>query len=81
MGIDTNKKSNITGFIRISDPAVNSIDTSNGKVDFLELIGMTDAELKTLSNSKTIRDIFSELGSDVTDYNRKSLLLMARADF
>ena len=81
MGIDANKKNNITEFITISDPAVNSIDTPNGKVDFLELIGMTDAELKTLSNSKTIRDIFSELGSDVTDYNRKSLLLMARADF
>ena len=72
-GMDAGQKSNITGFITIADPTVNSIDTPNGKVEFLELIGMTDAELKTLSNIESVRNIYSELGSDVTDYNRKSL--------
>ena len=72
-GMDAKQKSNITGFITIADPTVNSIDTPNGKVEFLELVGMTDAELKTLSNIESVRNIYAELGSDVTDYNRKSL--------
>jgi hypothetical protein len=72
-GIDAFQKSNLTGFILIKDPTVESIDTPNGKVDFLELVGMTDAELKTLSSIATVRDIYSELGSDITDYHRQSI--------
>lgn len=72
-GIDAFQKSNLTGFILIKDPAVESIDTPNGKVDFLELVGMTDAELKTLSSIATVRDIYAELGSDITDYHRQSI--------
>lgn len=72
-GIDAFQKSNLTGFILIKDPTVKSIDTPNGKVDFLELVGMTDAELKTLSSIATVRDIYAELGSDITDYHRQSI--------
>ncbi len=72
-GIDAFQKSNLTGFILIKDPTVNSIDTPNGKVNFLELVGMTDAELKTLSSIGTVRDIYAELGSDITDYHRQSI--------
>ena len=72
-GIDAFQKSNITGFITIKDPTVESIDTPNGKVDFLELIGLTDAELKTLSSSDTVRKIYAELGTDITDYHRESV--------
>ena len=73
-GMDAKQKSNITGFITISDTSVNTIDTPNGRVDFLELIGMTDAELKTLSNNASVIDIYGKLGSDLTDYRRASLL-------
>ena len=73
-GMDAKQKSNITGFITISDTSVNTIDTPNGKVDFLELIGMTDAELKTLSNKQSVMDIYGRLGSDLTDYRRASLV-------
>lgn len=72
-GIDAFQKSNLTGFILIKDPTVESIDTPNGKVDFLELVGMTDAELKTLSSIATVRDIYAEIGSDITDYHRQSI--------
>ena len=72
-GIDAFQKSNLTGFILIKDPTVKSIDTPNGKVNFLELVGMTDAELKTLSSIGTVRDIYAELGSDITDYHRQSI--------
>ena len=73
-GMDAKQKSNITGFITISDTSVNTIDTPNGRVEFLELIGMTDAELKTLSNKASVIDIYGRLGSDLTDYRRASLV-------
>lgn len=73
-GMDAKQKSNITGFITIADTSVNTIDTPNGRVEFLELIGMTDAELKTLSNKASVMDIYSKLGSDMTDYRRASLV-------
>ena len=72
--MDAKQKSNITGFITISDTSVNTIDTPNGRVEFLELIGMTDAELKTLSNKASVMDIYSKLGSDLTDYRRASIV-------
>ena len=73
-GIDAYQKSNITGFICLPDTSVNTIETPNGKVEFLEFIGMTDAELKTLDTSQSVKDIYEKLGSDITDYNRESLV-------
>ena len=73
-GIDAFQKSNLTGFITIKDPAVETIDTPNGRVEFLELIGMTDAELKTLSDRASVTDLYEKLGSDVTDYRRASVV-------
>ena len=73
-GIDAYQKSNLTGFICVPDPTVNTIQTPNGKVEFLEFIGMTDAELKTLSTHDSVEEIYNKLGSDVTDYHRESLV-------
>ena len=67
-------KSKITGFITVADPTVNAIDTPNGRVEFLELVGMTDAELKTLSTVGSVMDIYEKLGSDITDYHRESIV-------
>ena len=68
------QKSNLTGFITVKDPTVETIDTPNGRVEFLELIGMTDAELKTLSNVSSVMEIYKKLGSDITDYHRQSIV-------
>ena len=73
-GIDARQKSNLTGFITVKDPTVETIDTPNGRVEFLELVGMTDAELKTLSTVGSVMEIYDKLGSDVTDYNRESIV-------
>jgi len=73
-GIDAQRKSNITGFICVPDSTVNSIQTPNGKVEFLEFIGMIDAELKTLSTHESVIELYEKLGSDLTDYNRKSIV-------
>ena len=73
-GIDAKQKSNLTGFITIKDPTVETIDTPNGKVEFVELIGMTDAELKTLSTVGSVMELYEKLGSDITDYHRESIV-------
>lgn len=73
-GIDVNKKSNITGFITILDKDFKTIDTPNGKVKFVEFIGVTDDELKAIMSKKLkARELYEMLGSDVTDYYRKSV--------
>ena len=73
-GIDAKQKSNLTGFITVSDPSVHTIETPNGRVEFLELIGMTDAELKTLSTVGSVMEIYEKLDSDITDYHRESIV-------
>lgn len=76
-GIDARAKSNITGFICINDPSVNTLNTPNGIVEFIELIGMTDAELTRLKELRThdaVAEMYKTLGSDITDYNRKSIV-------
>lgn len=74
MGMDVNQRSQITGFITVADTKVESIDTPNGRVDFVEFIGATDNELIKLKNKEmTVQDLYRMLGSDITDYNRKSI--------
>lgn len=74
-GIDAKMESNITGFITIPDTKFNSIDTPNGKVDFVEFIGVTDDELLAIRNKKiNVKDLYEKLASDVTDYHRDSVI-------
>lgn len=73
--LDHPQKSLITGFITIPDTLFNTIHTKNGKVEFLEVIGITDAELQAVKNKKiTVADLYEKLGTDITDYRRKSLI-------
>lgn len=73
-GIDSKMQSDITGFITIPDKELTTITTPNGKVDFVEFIGATDAELTALRNKEiTVRELYEKIGSDVTDYKRRSV--------
>ena len=68
-------KSNITGFITIPDTNFKSINKPNGKVDFIEFIGVTDDELKAILNKEIrVKDLYEKLGTDITDYNRNSVV-------
>lgn len=72
-GMDPNGKSLITGFITQLDK-LGEIETPNGKVQFVELIGATDAELKEIIDKKLkVKELHERLGSDYTDYKRVSL--------
>lgn len=74
-GIDVCRQSQLTGFITVPDTVVSAIDTPNGKVDFVEFIGATDAELIKLKNKElTVKELYEKLGSDITDYSRKSII-------
>ena len=73
-GIDSKRQSKLTGFILVKDPSVESIESPNGKVEFLELIGMTDSELKTLSTRASVEEIYKKLNSDITDYKREAIV-------
>lgn len=73
-GIDDAHVSLITGFITAPDSKFQSIDTPNGKVQFVELIGATDAELLAIIHKQiTTRDLYARLG-EVTDYARQSVM-------
>lgn len=75
VGIDCEKKSNITGFITVLDDKFQVIDTPNGEVSFVEFIGVTLNEIEAVKNKKmSVLELFKELKSDVTDYNRNSLI-------
>lgn len=72
-GMDARGISRLTGFITAEDEA-GTIDTPNGKVDFVKLIGATDAELKAIMEGKLrVRELIEKIG-DVTDYTRESVV-------
>lgn len=74
-GIDVEMKSNITGFITIPDNELNPINSPNGKVTFVEFIGATDSELIALKNEELdVKSLYEKIGSDITNYSRKSVI-------
>lgn len=74
-GMDARQLSAITGFITVPDAKIAQIATPNGKVELVEFIGVTDAELnKLVSKELTVSELYQMLGSDITDYARKSVV-------
>lgn len=73
-GMDYRQVSKLTGFITIPDTKVSAIDTPNGKVEFVEFVGATDAELVRIKDKElNVKEFYEKLGSDITDYNRESI--------
>ena len=77
-GIDAQQKSNLTGFLTAADDLADTIDTPHGKVEFVTLIGATDAELRSVYESEKsrleVKKLLQELGNQHTDYHRQSLV-------
>ena len=73
LGFDVGQKSRLTGFVTALDEA-GTIETPNGKVDFVKLIGATDRELKAIMEGKLrVRELVEKIG-DLTDYTRDSVI-------
>lgn len=74
-GMDYEKKSLLTGFITIPDTLANSLETPNGKVEFVQLIAVTDSEILAVHNKKiTVKELYKKLGTDITDFGRESVI-------
>ena len=72
-GIDSEGISNITGFVTVLDEA-GEIITPNGKLQFIQLVGVTNDELQQIMKKQlTVQDLISKLGHTMTDYNRESI--------
>jgi hypothetical protein len=73
-GMNFEKNSKLTGFATVLDEA-ETIDTPNGKVKFICLVGLTDKELLSINNKEhTTKEILELLGSDLTDYSRDDVI-------
>lgn len=71
ISMDADSKSSITGFITIDEPLINDIPILDKKIKLIELIGATDMELKSIIDEQmTVDDLYKQLGTDITDYNR-----------
>jgi hypothetical protein len=69
-GFDLNGKSKLTGFATLPDEA-GIIETPNGKVEFICVVGLTDKELRSIVEKHyTTKEILEKLGSPLTDYER-----------
>lgn len=74
-GIDAKKQSNITGFITVPDGKFQTLNTPNGKVEFVEFIGVTNREIEAVKNKELeVKELYIKLGNEITDYNRKSVI-------
>lgn len=73
-GMDRNQVSKLTGFVTLPDPA-GVIHTPNGKVEFVQLVGMTDKELRSIHEKKRrVKELLELLGHSLTDYRREDLI-------
>ena len=73
--MDTEQKSNISGFIIVPDKELESLNTPYGRIDFLAFIGVTKEELLAIRKQEiTVKELYEKLGTDVTSYTRKSVI-------
>lgn len=73
-GIDSRMSSNITGLFTIQDTTFKNMVTRNGRVQFVQFVGATDAELKAVLTKQTdVKGLYQKIGSDLTNYNRQSV--------
>jgi len=73
-GFDYEKVSKLTGFATIADEA-GIIETPNGKVQFLCIVGLTDKELRSIYDGvHTTEEILNLLETDLTDFERNDLI-------
>ncbi|MBS6469626.1 suppressor of fused domain protein [Phocaeicola dorei] len=73
-GIDSEGVSNITGFVTILDEA-GEIITPNGKLQFVQLVGVTNNELQQIMKKRlSVQELISQLGHSMTDYKRESIV-------
>lgn len=76
--IRLNTDTKITGFVFALDPELGKIESPHGEVSFLQLVGITDAEVEHLKKNPTmgaVKELIENLKKDnpllITDLDRK----------
>lgn len=73
-GMDVRGESKLTGFFTLPDEA-GKIETPNGKLEFVQLVGATDAELRAVVDQKlTVPELAERVGTSLTDYSRAACI-------
>lgn len=73
-GIDVKHESNIVGFVTVKDSLAGTINSVNGKIEFVQLVGATLEEINQIINKEktkeeVIANILNKYG-DITDLRR-----------
>ena len=61
LGISASTLSSVRAVLLIQDPKVQPLETIYGKVQFLQLIGLTEDELKTLLGGETVEKAYKDV--------------------
>ena len=61
--------SDITAIILVPDPLLKSMDTPHGKVDFLQVVGITTAELEKLKHANLLKEAIKTLAAEIAKEN------------
>lgn len=73
-GMDSKGISKLTGFVTVPDEA-GAIETPNGRVEFVQLVGMSDRELMAIVDKEmTVKEAVQRLGHTLTDYGRSEIV-------
>lgn len=73
-GMDIRQKSKLTSFITLEDQDAGTIITDNGKVQFVQIVGVTDKEINAIMEKRiTVQELLNKLGNSYTDYKRKEI--------
>lgn len=69
------RKSKIESFMAVPETKFNEIEIPNGKIQFVQLLGITKRETNAVLESKTItcEALHEKIGSDLTDFWRESV--------
>lgn len=74
-GIDNRQVSELTGLILVPDAKVPEINSPFGRVQFVEMVGAAEKELLALENeSITVSELYAKIGTDITDFSRRSVV-------
>ena len=63
------------GFIVVPEGKLNTVKAPEGSIAFKKLVYITESELQALeSGSVDVQTVYKKIGTDITDYSRKSVI-------
>jgi len=72
-GMDIDEKSDKVAFIVVPDARLQSVEGPHGTISFFEIVAISKNELQALINKDMdVETLYKKIGTDLTDYNRKS---------